>query len=283
MGLCEAHFGWDASVATLLRRKMFWIAVVGTPLLFATLHYDMSGGDFARSHVGRALFVATAVFLLFQLGRLFRPDQGILAPTAGSRRFALRRGTRIVIYLAMLALAILFYRVPKTAVLLLGIAAAIGGLASYWQPRSRAWRRPLLFLVLSLALVPATAGFLKSITDVHCPSQLTRYGGTEPYDGPAAQLLASVETTTRGRCFPAGHAAGGFALLAFGWLASTRRRRLAGWTFGFAMGVVMGWYQMARGVHFLSHTLTTLLLALTILGYLDRAILRPAVSGQTVR
>jgi membrane-associated PAP2 superfamily phosphatase len=178
---------------------------------------------------------------------------------------------------------LVFYRVPKTAVLLLGIAAAIGGLASYWQPRIRAWRRPLLFLVLSLALVPATAGFLKSITDVHCPSQLTRYGGTEPYDGPAAQLLASVETTTRGRCFPAGHAAGGFALLAFGWLASTRRRRLAGWTFGFAMGVVMGGYQMARGVHFLSHTLTTLLLALTILGYLDRAILRPAVSGQTVR
>jgi hypothetical protein len=40
---------------------------------------------------------------------------------------------------------------------------------------------------------------------------------------------------------------------------------------------------MAKGVHFLSHTLTALLLALTNLAYLDRAILRPAVNGQAVR
>ena len=63
-----------------------------------------------------------------------------------------------------------------------------------------------------------------------------------------------------GHCFPAGHASGGFALLALGWLSDRRAWRIAGTGTGLAAGSVMAAYQMAKGAHFLSHSLATLAL-----------------------
>lgn len=159
---------------------------------------------------------------------------------------------------------LLFYRIPRWIVAGIGVSALLVWLAGSWNETYRPWRRRCLLIALSVALVPGTVGLLKASTNVHCPSQLTRYGGNQPYDGIAARLFNPVETTTRGRCFPAGHASGAFALLALGWLAGTRRFRLAGWGIGLLAGSVTGAYQMAKGVHFMSHTLTTLLLALAI-------------------
>ena len=65
----------------------------------------------------------------------------------------------------------------------------------------------------------------------------------------------------RGRCFPAGHASGGFALLGLIGLARTTRGRWAAFAVAMAAGWAMGVYQMAKGAHYLSHTLVTLLVA----------------------
>jgi membrane-associated PAP2 superfamily phosphatase len=61
----------------------------------------------------------------------------------------------------------------------------------------------------------------------------------------------------RGRCFPGGHASAGFALMAFYFAWRDTDATLARWFLGVALvaGMVMGWTQMMRGAHFLSHNI----------------------------
>ncbi len=58
-------------------------------------------------------------------------------------------------------------------------------------------------------LVPAFMNVGKKETHVHCPYQYQEFGGTIPY----VTLLETNKTPHNGRCFPAGHASGGFSLL----------------------------------------------------------------------
>jgi len=61
----------------------------------------------------------------------------------------------------------------------------------------------------------------------------------------------------RGRCFPAGHASGGYALFSLAGLATSRRGRWIGVSIGLVVGGAMGGYQMLKGAHYLSHTVVT--------------------------
>jgi membrane-associated PAP2 superfamily phosphatase len=168
---------------------------------------------------------------------------------------------------------LLFYRLPRWLETGIAIATLAAWLASFFLSRLRPWRRQFLFVTLSIVLVTALVGEIKAVTNVHCPSQLVRYNGDQPDDALALRLFEHVETTTRGRCFPAGHASGGFSLLALGWLSHNRWRRIGGWAVGIAAGSVTGGYQMLNGLHFLSHTLATLLIALAVTAWLAGVIL----------
>ncbi|MDH5298841.1 MAG: phosphatase PAP2 family protein, partial [Desulfobulbaceae bacterium] len=131
--------------------------------------------------------------------------------------------------------------------------------ASFRAHRLRPWRRLLFFLILSLGLVPLSAATGKKYTNVFCPSDLALFSGDKPYVKLFEPMPASVEEC--GRCFPAGHASGGFSLMALYFLSSSRRRRAIGLCTGLGLGWVMGAYQMAKGAHFLSHTVVTMELA----------------------
>jgi membrane-associated PAP2 superfamily phosphatase len=64
-----------------------------------------------------------------------------------------------------------------------------------------------------------------------------------------------------GKCWPGGHASGGFALFALMGLFSTRRGQWIGLVAGLSLGRWMGAYQTLKGAHYLSHSLVTLMLA----------------------
>ncbi len=154
---------------------------------------------------------------------------------------------------------LLFYDGPKIA---LGIA---GGIAialivtSYLTRRFRPVRRELVFLVICMALVPTIISNLKAVTDVYCPSQIVDFGGRYVHVPPFRHHPEAVRQA--GRCFPAGHASGGYALLALAFVDRRRPWRIVGLMAGLGVGTVMAVYQMAKGAHFLSHSLTTIALA----------------------
>lgn len=120
----------------------------------------------------------------------------------------------------------------------------------------RQWRLPLTYLLAAMALLPAVIAWFKRISPVPCPWDLARYGGDAGY---LRTFEHSFGFTDAGHCFPAGHASGGFALLALYFAAYLYARRPALFLLpGLLVGSVFALGQQARGAHFLSHDLWTL-------------------------
>ena len=115
--------------------------------------------------------------------------------------------------------------------------------------------QPRLLWVFMLMLISTTAvTILKSVSMHGCPSDLTQYGGDLPYLQLFDALPIGVEM---GKCFPGGHASGGFALMAFYFAFNDVQPKFAKrmLLISITLGFVMGWTQMMRGEHFLSHNL----------------------------
>jgi membrane-associated PAP2 superfamily phosphatase len=162
----------------------------------------------------------------------------------------------------------LLYTGPK--VVLAGIGVALGAVfvASFYRASLRRFRPTMIYLIACLALVPLAANGLKGVTNIACPSQLAPFGGDIPHVGLFDPYPPGKAQERHYRCWPAGHASGGFALLSLGFLG-VWRRVWVGFVPGMAVGWIMGLYQMAKGVHFLSHTLVTMFGALLICALLS--------------
>ena len=146
----------------------------------------------------------------------------------------------------------------KQAVIVLGVLAVAGFVASLLPTRLRPLRRPLGYLVLALGISTAIVTPLKAVTAVQCPWSLAEFGGVEPY---SPLLGHHVFVDKPGRCWPGGHASAGFSLLALYFVLRDRRPRLArGALVGaLALGSLFSLGRMMQGAHFLSHNLWTLL------------------------
>ena len=174
------------------------------------------------------------------------------------------------------------YTAPKVFIGIAGGTFLLFFLASFsdkYRLRLQAWRQPSLLILCSIIFVPLAAAALKALTGVYSPVDLLPYGGRHPHIGLVEQLW-TYGVTAGGRSFPAGHASGGFALMAFYYLPLGKPWKRLLFVFGFLVGWGMGLYQMARGEHFLSHTLTTMFLALCIITLLNRGI---DASGQLLK
>jgi membrane-associated PAP2 superfamily phosphatase len=84
----------------------------------------------------------------------------------------------------------------------------------------------------------------------------SRYGGEAAYATVFTQILHS----SGDNCFPAGHASGGYAWLAFYFLGIhlNSKWRWVGLGFACSVGLIFGFSQQLRGAHFISHDLWTL-------------------------
>jgi membrane-associated PAP2 superfamily phosphatase len=134
-------------------------------------------------------------------------------------------------------------------------------------------RRPLLYLLMATAASTLLVAGLKSLSNVDCPWDLARYGGTHPYIG-----LFELRPTGlgRGQCFPAGHASGGYTWLALYFFLSVVKPqwRWAGLAVGLGFGLLFGIGQQLRGAHFLSHDLAALAICWTCAVVLHRVFWR---------
>lgn len=99
-------------------------------------------------------------------------------------------------------------------------------------------------------LSTAVVGLFKSQSRHACPWNMTH---------PTATGYVWDFSATQGHCFPGGHASTGFALITGYFVYRLIRPKRAYFYLlaGLAIGFVMGWGQMLRGAHFLSHNLWT--------------------------
>lgn len=140
------------------------------------------------------------------------------------------------------------------------------------------WRRPSGYFVAACVLGVAIVGLLKTALHVPCPWDLRLFGGRSAYVPLFAHRLHSAHMSG---CFPAAHAASGYALSSAYFVLRERSLRGARWALGIAMaiGVIFGIAQQSRGAHFISHDLCSAILvwltAATIYVFAYRSCLWP--------
>lgn len=130
-------------------------------------------------------------------------------------------------------------------------------IASNWLALLRPWRRVLTVFVVMAGVAAFVVQTLKGASVHSCPWDINTFGGQAMW----FPLFESINNVSGpGRCWPGGHASGGFAIIAAYFALRESKRQLARWmlAIGMMLGVVMSLVQMARGAHFLSHNLWSL-------------------------
>lgn len=203
------------------------------------------------------VLLISALFLLFIYPRTGL-DQALIAPyfDVATQSFPLKHH----VFLDTFMHAGLKYCIILIAVLSLLMALRASIYAPYrtsFFARFKIFVKNAYFLAfIDMVLSTSVVSFLKSISMHGCPNDLTVYGGNLP-------LFALFEVLPKGvaagHCFPGGHASGGFALMAFYVVFRLQKPAFANAMLVLALmlGFCMGWSQMMRGEHFLSHTLWT--------------------------
>jgi len=102
-----------------------------------------------------------------------------------------------------------------------------------------------------------TIGIFKAHSAHACPWNMTL---------PSSQGFIWNFSLINGHCFPGGHASSGFALITGYFVYHKKFPKYAYFSLiiGLILGFIMGWTQMMRGAHFLSHNLWTLWIILFI-------------------
>jgi membrane-associated PAP2 superfamily phosphatase len=152
-------------------------------------------------------------------------------------------------------------KVALTGAAVLTIIVAVVDLV---RPRaSFGFRRRLQVVALAAVLVPLVTSMLKKASIAHCPWDLERYGGTQPY---IRLFEALPHGALPGHCLPGGHASTALWLvsLCVFWLPHAPRKALAVAVAAATFGFAVGWGQQLRGAHFLTHTLWSVWIASAI-------------------
>ena len=165
----------------------------------------------------------------------------------------------------------------KQGIFLFGALCIAALLASWLYKPWQGLRRPLGYLVLSMGIASSIVPPIKRLTAVHCPWDLTQYGGKETWTPLLAKRAPVVDQA--GRCWPGGHASSGFTLFALYFVLRDRHRRLArrALLVALTIGTVFSIARVAQGAHFMSHNVWTALFDWMIcLGIYRLMLYRPA-------
>lgn len=142
---------------------------------------------------------------------------------------------------------------------LLGLLTLIAGAASLcWQPL-RIYRRGFFCVIAAMLFSLLLVALSKHYLPIPCPWAMQRYGGTLLLAG---WLHYQWNVPNVSGCYPSGHAAGGFCLLAWYFFARHYHFRRAPLYLlpGLLLGLLFGATQQLRGAHFISHDLSAVAL-----------------------
>ncbi|QSX32074.1 phosphatase PAP2 family protein [Shewanella avicenniae] len=159
------------------------------------------------------------------------------------------------------------------------VLAIVLTVLSHFINTLKPYRKALWMLLGSVASTILLVRYGKQITNVSCPWDLTLFGGTKPYIEFPQTLNSNLSL---GQCYPGGHSSGAFAWVALYYVALVHRPQSRRIWLAVAMmiGLTFGIAQELRGAHFLSHDLTSLLMAWLIATTFYCLIYRPWQSTQ---
>ncbi len=137
------------------------------------------------------------------------------------------------------------------------------------------YKKGLIIVILSSIIVPLAVGELKAITNMPCPKNTQHFNGKYPDVNVFEcypQEFKEQNPNCSIKCWPAGHASGGFALLSLFFLFKSQRNQKRAVIIALSVGFSMGIYKMLIGDHFFSHTIITMLIAWLIILVIDSLI-----------
>lgn len=172
-------------------------------------------------------------------------------------------------------LEVVMHHWAKYLMVMIAVAMLGGFVLSFCIESLKPHRLALLFVFLAMVFGTLGVSGIKAMSNKHCPWDLEIYGGFAPY---IPLLGAPVQGIKAGQCFPAGHASGGFSLMAFyfvGMHYGRRRLAHAALAGGFACGFILGFGRIMQGAHFLSHILWAALVCWIVAAVLYPIILQP--------
>ena len=127
------------------------------------------------------------------------------------------------------------------------------------------YKKGLIIVLLSAIFVPVIIGSLKAISNTPCPCNIVNFNGTYPDTKVFDSYPKDFIQTSKAKCWPAGHASGGFALMALFFLFKTPKNQKRALVVALVIAWSMGLYKMLLGDHFLSHTIITMIMAWLII------------------
>jgi membrane-associated PAP2 superfamily phosphatase len=168
----------------------------------------------------------------------------------------------------------IFYTGIKVPIYIIGVSSLIASIISWKKNIWHEHRKGLLIVTLTLIILPLGIAVVgKNITNVQCPVDLNKFGGTVPYVKHFEPYPSNPNSPDhqwpKGKCWPAGHASGGFALLSLYCLFRKKKHQISALVFAMGTGWIMGVYQVLRGAHFPSHHIITMFLALILVSILN--------------
>ncbi len=151
----------------------------------------------------------------------------------------------------------IFYKLPKYLIVTYGVSMIFMLAKLRYFKQELELQKKLLFLILVLIITPLTVAILKNFSPINCPNHIHEFGGCCQHISPLDIFNKVLFFGYAGKCFPAGHASGGFSLISLYFVMSTKRAKHIALFGSITLGSIMGLYQIAKGVHYLSDTIFT--------------------------
>lgn len=145
----------------------------------------------------------------------------------------------------------------KAAIFAIFFSLVLLWLTSFVHQRLAKIRTQLLWAWVGMLLSTMTISMVKHLSIHSCPDKLMLYHGTKPIFSLAETFM---QNPLAGHCWPGGHASAGISLLAiyFAFRKSHPDFSIIIFTLSLLLWFLMGWAQIMRGLHFLSHNLWTI-------------------------
>jgi len=200
-----------------------------------------------RKYLDRPSLLALAIFSLIVLWDVSGLDTSLAQIAASPAGFPLRDSW---------LLKTVLHDDARHLAWLLALALAASAVWPWGPLRAVPFMRRIQLAAVTISASGLIA-LLKAGNHTSCPWDLEQFGGVASYIPHWAGWSRS--DGGGGHCFPAGHAATGFAFITGYFALRHDQPQLARWWLvgALALGLILGGAQQLRGAHFMSHTLWT--------------------------